>query len=382
MNGKTQLFPDAPGNLCVDWPGPVADEQNERDVAEIIAKAPHVARVSVTHQRLVVASMETRGATGVYDKESDSYTLHACSQSADALRGQAASIMGVPNDKLRVITEDVGGAFGMKTTVYPEYIAVLVGARKVGRPVHWQSTRSEAFMSDCQARDAVTHVELALDDKGKFLGLRVRHLCNQGAYIANAGININTNNFARCLPGMYRIAEGRRRRRLLFLQQGADRALSRRRTPGGELRARARGRGSRARRRHGPGAAAQEEPHSGVGDAVQDADQHLRQRRFSRHRRQGAHARRLRQFQQAQARIGQAQEAARHRHILHAGAFRRDADGNGLGGVSRRPQDDPRSECAIDRAEPRHRVRPAAGAQARHRCGPRSSTTTATPIWA
>jgi carbon-monoxide dehydrogenase large subunit len=205
MNGKTQLYPDAPGNLCVDWPGPVPSEQNEREVAEIIAKAPHVARVSVSHQRLVVASMETRGATGVYDKENDSYTLRACSQSADALRGQAASIMGVPNEKLRVITEDVGGAFGMKTTVYPEYVAVMVAARKVGRPVHWQSTRSEAFMSDCQARDALTHVELALDDKGKFLALRVRHLCNQGAYIANAGININTNNFARCLPGMYRI---------------------------------------------------------------------------------------------------------------------------------------------------------------------------------
>ncbi len=207
MKGKTQLFPDAPGNLCVDWPGPVPNEKNEREVAEIIAKAPHVARVSVVHQRLVVASMETRGATGVYDKDNDRYTLRACSQSADALRGQAASIMGVPNDKLRVITEDVGGAFGMKTTVYPEYVAVMVAARKVGRPVHWQSTRSEAFMSDCQARDAVSHVELALDDKGKFLALRVRHLCNQGAYIANAGININTNNFARCLPGMYRIAK-------------------------------------------------------------------------------------------------------------------------------------------------------------------------------
>ncbi len=207
MNGKLQLYPDAPGNLCVDWPGPVPSEQNERDVADIIAKAPHVARVSVNHQRLVVASMETRGATGVYDKDNDSYALRACSQSADALRGQAASIMGVPNDKLRVITEDVGGAFGMKTTVYPEYVAVMVAARKVGRPVHWQSTRSEAFMSDCQARDALTHVELALDDKGKFLALRARHLCNQGSYIANAGININTNNFARCLPGMYRIAK-------------------------------------------------------------------------------------------------------------------------------------------------------------------------------
>jgi len=205
MKAATQLHPEAPGNLCVDWPGPVPDEQNEREVAEILAKATHVAKVTVTNQRMVVASMETRGATGEYDAANESYTLYACSQSADALRSQAASIMGVPNEKLRVITGDVGGGFGMKTTVYPEYVALLVAARKISRPVHWQSTRSEAFISDAQARDAVTHAELALDDKGKFLALRVRHLCNQGAYVANAGININTNNFARCLPGMYRI---------------------------------------------------------------------------------------------------------------------------------------------------------------------------------
>ncbi len=207
MKAETQLYPEAPGNLCVDWLGPNADEQNAKDVAEIIAKAPHVARVSVTNQRMVVASMETRGATGVYDKNSEGYTLYASSQGADPMRAQAASIMGLPPDKLRVVTGDVGGAFGMKTTCYPEYIALLVAARNVGRPVHWQSTRSEAFVSDAQARDGVTHVELALDGKGKFLALRVRHLCNQGAYIANAGVNINTNNFARCLPGMYRIAK-------------------------------------------------------------------------------------------------------------------------------------------------------------------------------
>ena len=205
IKAETQLFQDAPGNLCVDWPGPVPSEDNEREVAAILANVPYVAKVRVTHQRVVVASMETRGATGVHYPASDSYTLHCCSQSADAMRAQAASIMGVPNEKLRVITEDVGGAFGMKTTCYPEYIALMVAAKKAGRPVHWQSTRSEAFVSDAQARDAVTDVELALDGKGKFLALRMRHLCNQGAYIANAGININTNNFARCLPSMYRI---------------------------------------------------------------------------------------------------------------------------------------------------------------------------------
>ena len=205
MKAATQLHAEAPGNLCVDWPGMMASEDNEREVAQIIKDAPHVARVRVTNQRMVVASLETRGATGEYDAAKESYTLRACSQSADGMRGQAASIMGLPNEKLRVITQDVGGAFGMKTTCYPEYIAVLVAARKVGRPVHWQSTRSEAFVSDAQARDSVSEAELALDDKGKFLALRVRHLCNQGAYVANAGININTSNFARCFPGMYRI---------------------------------------------------------------------------------------------------------------------------------------------------------------------------------
>jgi carbon-monoxide dehydrogenase large subunit len=205
MKAETVLFDEAPGNLCVDWPGPVPSEDNERDVAKIIADAPHVARVNVTNQRMVVASMEPRGATGVYDSRTDNYILYASSQGADPLRGMAAAIMGVPNEKIRVITEDVGGAFGMKTPVYPEYVTLLVAARQLGRPVHWMSTRSEAFVTDTQARDTVTEVELALDDKGKFLALRVRHLCNQGAYVSTAGININTNNFARCLPAMYRI---------------------------------------------------------------------------------------------------------------------------------------------------------------------------------
>ena len=163
----------------------------------------------------------------------------------------------------------------MKTTVYPEYPALLVAARKLGRPVHWQSTRSEAFVTDIQARDTVSHVELALDDKGKFLALRVRHLCNQGAYVSTAGIGLNTNNFARCLPGMYRIPKVDVSAACYFSNTDSDRPLSRRRPPGGELRARARGRGSRAHHRHRSGAAAQEKPHSAVGDAVQDADQHL-----------------------------------------------------------------------------------------------------------
>src|SRR2546423_1884304 len=82
----------------------------------------------------------------------------------------------------------------------------MVGARLSGRPVHWMSTRSEAFVSDGQARDTVTEIELALDETGKFLALRLRHLANLGAYIGSVGANIQTHNFSRCFPGMYDIA--------------------------------------------------------------------------------------------------------------------------------------------------------------------------------
>jgi carbon-monoxide dehydrogenase large subunit len=203
--GAPLVHPDAPGNLAVDWPGMTDSPDNEREVDQILKSAPHVARVTVRNQRMVVASMETRGATGAYDAKTETYTLHCCSQSAGTIRNQTAPILGVEPNKLRVITEDVGGAFGMKTPVYPEYLALLVAAKKTGRPVHWMSTRSEAFMTDTQARDTYTESELALDEKGKFLALRMKHLCGQGAYVTPAGIGINTNNVARCLPGMYRI---------------------------------------------------------------------------------------------------------------------------------------------------------------------------------
>jgi carbon-monoxide dehydrogenase large subunit len=204
--GAPQVWAEAPDNVAVDWPGLAADpDANAQDVERTIASARHVARVTVVHQRIMVASMEPRGASASYDPASESYLLRCCSQSARALRDGLASILGVPNQKLRVITEDVGGAFGLKTGPYPEYVAILVAARKLGRPVHWMSSRAEAFVSDNHARDTASDVELALDDRGKFLALRIRHQANMGAYIGAVAAHIQTGNFARCLPGMYDI---------------------------------------------------------------------------------------------------------------------------------------------------------------------------------
>jgi carbon-monoxide dehydrogenase large subunit len=204
--GAPQLWREAPNNLTVDWPGPAPDPAaNAAEVERIFASAKYVARIAEMNQRLCVASMEPRGGTASYDGARDLYTLRTCSQSAGTMRENILGIMNWPKERLRVITEDVGGAFGLKTSAYPEYIALLVAAKKLGRPIHWMSGRSEAFLSDNQARDTFSEVELALDENGKFLALRIRSVGNMGAYLGAIGANIPTISFTRCLPGMYDI---------------------------------------------------------------------------------------------------------------------------------------------------------------------------------
>ena len=200
-----QLHDGIAGNLAVDYPGPVDDPANVAAIDEIIKSAAHVARVSVVQQRMVMAPMETRGGTAQYDTRTGRYTLRVCSQGAGPMRDMLAAIMGIDKQNLRVITDDVGGAFGLKSGAYPEYPVLLAAAKTYGRKVHWMASRSEAFNSDNQARDNVTAGELALDADGKFLALRARQIQNLGAYVASAGIQLATNNFARCFPAMYDI---------------------------------------------------------------------------------------------------------------------------------------------------------------------------------
>ena len=366
--GAPQVWPEAPGNIAVDWVGLAPDpDANAKEVESLIAAAKHVAKVSVLHQRIVVASMEPRGATASYDPAEESYLLRCCSQSARALRDGLAPIVGVANPKLRVITEDVGGAFGLKTGPYPEYLAIMVAAKKLGRPVHWMSNRAESFLSDNHARDAYSDVELALDERGKFLALRIRHLGNMGAYIGAVGANIQTVNLTRCLPGMYDIKQIDIDDEVRVHQHDHHRALSRRRTAGGELHSRARDRRGRARHRHRPGEAATPQPDQAQVDAVQDRGRHHhRQRRVRSDPRQGAGARRLRRLQAAPARGRQARQVSRARHFLHAGACRRISDRRHPDHLPGRRPPAVQPERPVDRAEPRHRVQPDGGRAARH----------------
>jgi len=199
-----QLYADAPGNLAFDFLMP-NDDANSREVERIMSSAAKVARVEYVQQRLVMATMEPRGGTASYDPAADSYAFRVCSQGSGPMQGMLTAIMGLPKEKLRVTTEEVGGAFGMKSAPYPEYPALLVAARMTKRAVHWMATRSESFVSDNQARDSVAIAELALDERGKFLALRIHQIANVGAFVTPANPHLMTNNFTRCLPGMYRI---------------------------------------------------------------------------------------------------------------------------------------------------------------------------------
>src|SRR5262249_40568526 len=269
-----QLWPDAPGNVALDWGGPVADDggAKAREVDRALAEAAHVARVTEINQRIVVASMEPRGASASYDPASDGYTLRACSQGVGPLRDALLPIMGVKREQMRVLTDDVGGAFGMKTSVYPEYPVLLVAARRIGRPVHWIAGRSESFLSDNQARDTVTEAELALDRDGRFLALRIRHLAGLGAYIGplRSPLPTRTHHPHTPLPPLpprtVRHPAGRAGGPWRVPKPRASRALSRRRPAGSELLSRACGGRGGARERHRPGRAAPPQPHSRLGD--------------------------------------------------------------------------------------------------------------------
>jgi len=204
--GAPQLWPEAPGNVAVDWVGPEPDGATRLAEAESIFGGAHrIAKVEIVNQRICGAPIEPRGATASYDETTDRYTLRSATQGVGAIRDSLVKIMNLDPKEIRVVADDVGGAFGLKTSVYSEYPVLLVAAKKFGRPVHWMSSRTEAFMSDNQARDAFTEAELALDEAGRFLALRLRHVVGMGAFLATVGPQIGVANFTRCLPGMYAI---------------------------------------------------------------------------------------------------------------------------------------------------------------------------------
>ena len=142
------LHDEAPGNLCLDF-----HYGDIEKVAAAFAQAAHVTKLSMRNNRIVVCPMEPRSAIGEYDAESDRFILRLGCQGVFGQRNLVSGILGVPVEKLRVLTGNVGGSFGMKASAYPEYICLLHAARTLGQPVKWTDERSESFMSDSHGRD-------------------------------------------------------------------------------------------------------------------------------------------------------------------------------------------------------------------------------------
>jgi aerobic carbon-monoxide dehydrogenase large subunit len=181
-SGSPQLHDGAANNFSFTLP-----MGNAEAVEAAFARARHISRLSLYNNRLTAVTMEPRGCIGEYDPGSRRYTLYTSTQATHRTRQVLAeNILHIPENRIRVVARDVGGGFGMKA-VYPEDAIVAWAARRVGRPVKWISSRSEAFLGDFQGRDQRVTAELALDSDGRFLALRWTGSHNIGAYVEGAG---------------------------------------------------------------------------------------------------------------------------------------------------------------------------------------------------
>jgi len=197
---SSEVHEEAPRNLCFDW-----HVGNAAAVQQAFAAARHVVSLDLVNTRIVANPMEPRSALASFESSSGDYTLYTSSQNPHLIRMLLCnSVLHVPEHRMRVVAPDVGGGFGVKCYHYPEEVLVTWAARRCGRPVKWTADRSESFLSDAHARDHVTHAELALDENGIFLGLKVSTIANLGAYLSTWGPSIPTYLYAPMLAGQYR----------------------------------------------------------------------------------------------------------------------------------------------------------------------------------
>src|SRR5919106_913185 len=198
--GAPQLYDDVPGNVALDFLWGEPDK-----VAEAFRNASHVCKLSLRNTRVVVAAMEPRAGICSYDKESGKYTLTVPGQGVWGQKGQLVDILGVTPDKVRIRSFHVGGSFGMKAPIYPEYVCLAHAARALGRPVKWTDERSGSFLSDHHGRDHEMTAELALSAEGRFLALRITGHGNVGAYLSTVAPQPPSMNVVRNVCGVYKI---------------------------------------------------------------------------------------------------------------------------------------------------------------------------------
>jgi carbon-monoxide dehydrogenase large subunit len=195
--GAPLLYDDVPGNVSLDY-----HFGDSAAVEAAFAAAAHVTRLPLINSRLVVNAMEPRAALANYD--GGRFTLHVASQGVAGMRANIAELMGVDAKAVHILTGQVGGSFGMKAAVFPEYVCVLHAARALGRPVKWTDERSGSFFSDSHGRSHDVTGELALAADGTFLALRITGFADMGAFLSAMGPFPGTLNIVKNVQGMYR----------------------------------------------------------------------------------------------------------------------------------------------------------------------------------
>jgi aerobic carbon-monoxide dehydrogenase large subunit len=197
--GAPLVFDAVPNNIALDY-----HYGDAAKVADAFAKAKHVTRLETSNQRMVVNAMEPRAAIGEFDSANGKWTLHSTSQGVHGMKTSLMDILSAPADKVRVVTGQVGGSFGMKASVYPEYVCILHAARLLGRPVKWTDERSGSFVSDHHGRAQDMVVEIAFDENAHILALRLTGYGNMGGYLAQFGPLLPTGNQVKNLASIYR----------------------------------------------------------------------------------------------------------------------------------------------------------------------------------
>jgi carbon-monoxide dehydrogenase large subunit len=197
--GAPLVFDAVPNNIALDY-----HYGDAAKVADAFAKAKHVTRLETSNQRMVVNAMEPRAAIGEFDSANGKWTLYSTSQGVHGMKTSLMDILSAPADKVRVVTGQVGGSFGMKASVYPEYVCILHAARLLGRPVKWTDERSGSFVSDHHGRAQDMVVEIAFDEDAHILALRLTGYGNMGGYLAQFGPLLPTGNQVKNLASIYR----------------------------------------------------------------------------------------------------------------------------------------------------------------------------------
>ncbi|MFM1815057.1 MAG: hypothetical protein RLZ98_1752 [Pseudomonadota bacterium] len=203
MPDAPKVWPEFDSNLVVNW-----EYGDPAEVEAKLAGAPHRVRVELVNNRLVASPMEPRVVSAEYDEMENMLTVYSPTQGGRRVQTNLAqNLLNMPMDKVRVISRDTGGGFGVRSKMYPETACVAYAAKKLKRPVKWRGDRLETFVSDYHGRDQINYCEMGLDADGKIVALKVETILNVGAYLSENGVRLPMEGGGKIIPGLYHVPD-------------------------------------------------------------------------------------------------------------------------------------------------------------------------------